>query len=298
MAEDLSGSRAGGLIPAEALAHVPGYTPDAPDVRVAPLTGGSVNRSYSVLTSAGRFVLRVSPGVDAWLAADRSVEVTLHEVAAAAGLAPRIVHADARDRWLVTEYVVGAMWNAGAFVDPDSLGRLGDRLRQLHSLPPPAAGRFDLLHALERYVRLIEGSGNSGSGTLEPLLERAEQAWRASGASERSPALLHHDLHASNIIDSEHGIVLIDWECAAVSDPLLDIACLLSYYEGSRGHAALLLRHAGLGDVSALQLESSVWLFDLHTYLWYRERRRRRRPTPGELEAERRLGERLGVVQA
>jgi thiamine kinase len=284
------------LILAEALVHVPGYAPGIQAVQIAHLAGGNLNRSYSVLTAAGRYVLRLSPAADAWLASDRSAERELHTAAAAAGIAPRIVHADPDDRWLITEYTAGPLWTAAEFSDPYSLGRLADLLRRLHALPAPVVGRFDLLRALDGYVQLIEASGTGTRSSLAGLLEKAAQAWRICGAAEREPALVHHDLHGSNIIESERGLVLIDWECAAVTDPLLDVACLLSYYPGAREHAAVLLRYSGLERVTTRELQGAVWLFDLHTYLWYRERRLRLKPTHAELEAERRLLVRLAVA--
>src|SRR5262249_15852480 len=105
----------------------------------------------------------------------------------------------------------------------------------------------------------------------------------------RPKAVLHHDLHGSNVIDSEPGLILIDWECAVVNDPLLDVACVLSYFDGARAYADVLLAHAGLGSVTNKQLAASVWLFRLHTWFWYRERRMRLDPTAAEIEAEQRL---------
>ena len=287
MVEDLSGSDTRELDLAEGLAHVPGYRPGDPSVRTFQLSGGSVNRSYSVSTSAGQYVLRLSQAPDAWLAPDRSVERQLHRIAAAAGLAPTIV--DATERWLITEYVSGRLWTEPDFADPVRLSRLGDTLRRLHALPAPDVGRFDLLKSLEGYMERI-GTEHSD---LTAHLDRAAAAWRISGAAERPLAILHHDLHASNLIDTGQGVVLIDWECAAVSDPLLDVACILSYHESSRPYASVLLEQAGLGHITSRQLSASVWLFDLHTYLWYRERRLRISPTDAEREAENRLAVRL-----
>src|SRR6201999_3134555 len=102
MVEDLSDdSRTRELKLAEALSHVPGYIPGDASMEVVRLSGGSVNRSHSVLTPAGRFVLRLSQGPDAWLTSDRTVERELHRIAAAAHIAPRVVAADPDDRWLV-----------------------------------------------------------------------------------------------------------------------------------------------------------------------------------------------------
>jgi thiamine kinase-like enzyme len=288
MVQNLSDPRARHLMLAEALAHVPGYSPA---IEPSELPGGSVNRSYEVSTPAGRFVLRLSRGPDAWLTSDRSVERELHRIASVAGIAPRVVHAN--DRWLITEYVAGRLWTEPDFANPERLTDLGDALRRLHELPAPECGRFDLLEALKGYAERVGAQVRDVADNVPHYLNSAAAAWRISGAAERPLAILHHDLHGSNIIESGRGLVLIDWECAAVSDPLLDIACILSYHESARPFASILLRHSGLGEVTFRQLAASVWLFDLHTYLWYCERRMRLSPTEAELEAEHLLSIRL-----
>jgi aminoglycoside phosphotransferase (APT) family kinase protein len=298
MVENLPDAPASGLMLAAALAHVPGYTGD-PSAEVTALPGGSLNRSYRVLTRAGRFVARLSPGPDAWLAADRAAERELHRAAAAAGIAPRIIHAD--EQWLITEFIAGRSWTSMDFGDPGRLERLGCTLRRLHELAPPQSGRIDLLRALQSYVRRIQVVAPE-TPQLEVFLGEARGAWSVSGAADRPVAIVHHDLHGSNLIDARGGLMLIDWECAAVADPLLDVACILSYHETARAHAPLLLKHSGLGTISPAQLAATVWLFDLHTYLWYRERRQRLVPSGAELEAEQRVLNRvtgaLGVESA
>jgi aminoglycoside phosphotransferase (APT) family kinase protein len=296
MAANLSNSRARDLILAEALAHVPGYEPDTLAAQVAPLAGGSLNHSYRVRTAAGSYVVRLSPEPDAWLVSDRRAERRLHGIAADAGLAPPIVHADPRDRWLVTQHVDGRLWSEADFAAPDRLQRLAELLQRVHALPAPSEGRVDVLHSLQKYTERIAASGQADRGSFAPLLERAAERWEATGAGTRAPAPVHHDLNGSNIIDNERRLTLIDWECAAVSDPLLDIACVLSYYEVARPHASLLLTHAGLDRVTPSQLQAAVWIFDLHTLLWYRERRLRLQPTEAELDAERALSARLGLA--
>jgi thiamine kinase-like enzyme len=288
MVEDLSDPRARELMLAEALAHVPGYSAA---VETSELSGGSVNRSYEVSTPAGRFVLRLSRGPDAWLTSDRSVERELHRIASGAGIAPPVVLAN--DRWSITEYVVGRLWTESDFANPERLAALGSVLRRLHELRAPECGRFSLLEALEGYAERVGAQVCDSADKVAHYLSSAAAAWRISGAAERPLAILHHDLHGSNIIESARGLVLIDWECAAVSDPLLDIACVLSYHESAWPYASILLRHSGLEEVTSRQLAASVWLFDLHTYLWYRERRMRLSPTDAELEAEHHLSMRL-----
>lgn len=289
MAQELSPARARELIPAQALARVPGAV-GASSVRIALLEGGTLNRSFRIDTDAGQYALRLSPGADAWLAVDRAVERELHARASAVGIAPRIVHADEHDRWLITELVVGRSWSGDDFADPECLARLGETLRRLHALPVPAScGRFDLLGTLDAYARRIDAPDRA----LDRYRDEAALSWSVVAAAARPAAILHHDLHASNLIESSAGLVLIDWECAAVSDPLLDVACILSYYETARAHAGLLLERCGLAGVTSCELAAAVWLFDLHVFLWYRERRQRLSPTDAELDAEHRLSVRL-----
>jgi hypothetical protein len=71
------------------------------------------------------------------------------------------------------------------------------------------------------------------------------------------------------------------------------VACILSYHESARPYASWLLHHCGLAEITSRQLAAAVWLFDLHTYLWYRERRLRRSATQAEREAEDQLAQRL-----
>ena len=182
----------------------------------------------------------------------------------------------------------GRQWRASRNSrHPEHLARLAATLRRLHALPAPDHGRFNLLRGVGG---LRQAHRVTSRGELANYVDIAATAWRISGAEDRPLAILHHDLHASNIIDGSQGLMLIDWECAAVADPLLDIACILSYHEAARDHASIVAAAIGLDGVTSRQLAAAVWLFDLHTYLWYRERRLRlmaRRDA--ELEAERRL---------
>jgi aminoglycoside phosphotransferase (APT) family kinase protein len=288
MAQDLSTSHCGELDQAEALGHVPGFS--VAEARVSALPGGGLNRSWLVQTPAGRFAMRWSPEPDAWLAGDRSIERLLHGLAAAAGLAPRIVHSDPQQRWLITDFVEGVSWGDAHFARRECLASLGETLRALHAITPPPQGRLDLLETLARYAQRLDQAREAAQVPAGEYLEQAAVGWQLSGAQQRPAAILHHDLYGANLIEVHPGrLVLIDWECAVVNDPLLDVACALSYFPAARAHADVLLEHAGLGEVTERQLAAAVWLFDLHTWLWYRERRLRRVPTPAEVAAERRL---------
>lgn len=295
MAQDLPDTGSRELSLAGALEHVPGF---AAGDAVTRMPGGSLNRTYAVSTQAGEFVVRLTPATDAWLTTDRSVERALQAAAAQAGLAPRLLCADANDRWSICELVAGDPWTARELADPECLGRLGDVLRRLHELPPPDCGRFDLPSALAAYEDRLALASDPNLPLIHAWVQHAAEAWLASGAARRPATVVHHDLNAANIIAGPGGLVLIDWECAAVCDPLLDVACVLSYYDSALEHADRLLEHSGLATVERIQWQAAVWLFDLHTLLWYWERRYRIAPTAAEEQAAARLAARVNESHA
>ena len=121
MVQDLARTRATDLIPEAVLAHVPGYGVGGFTARAARLYGGTVNASFRVDTSAGRFVVRLHDAMARTLGADHEREAQLHAAAAAAGLAPALVHVDPEHRFMVMEYVPGPVWGSQDFARPERL---------------------------------------------------------------------------------------------------------------------------------------------------------------------------------
>lgn len=297
MDSQTSGDGAGGVIPPEALARVPGFSPAA---RIRALTGGTVNRSFSVETNAGRYFLRLHEAAGLALGADHAREAHLQEAAAAAGLAPRLVYADPHHRFAISEFLAGRVWMPADFAQPAQLDKLGATLRRVHEVMPPIAAPFDLPALLNGFADRISTAVPDEQPTMERLMERARRSLLSSGCETRSATLFHSDPHHSNLIELQDGrVLLIDWEYAAVGDPLFDIACVLAYYPLAAPHACRLLQAAGLADLATpAMLEHEVWLYSLLGYLWYRARRLEIdsgvSASQSEFTAERAMLDRLG----
>jgi thiamine kinase-like enzyme len=257
---------------AAALRYVPGLEHGAAPLAVERLAGGSVNEVFRVDTAAGQFVLRLDgphwrrPGVD------RARELALHARAAAAGLAPSLVHAPAGTGLLVMEYVPGRPWSERDFESPPALERLGRRLAQLHELVPPRqVAVFDPLQVARGYAARIEArEGRARAGDVEPVLARLLAVGAQLSRITRPPAIVHGDLVHSNLIEGAR-LWLVDWEYAQVSDPLMDVACLLAYYPGARAHAPVVLATAGLA-ADAEELRLRIYIYEALSWLWYRAR--------------------------
>jgi thiamine kinase len=283
MAEELSPARARELIPPQALAPVPGYSAAA---RVTALAGGAINKTFCVETPEGRFILRLHDAAGIALGAHHLREARLQSAAAAVGIAPRVVHVDPSQRFMISEYLDGRVWTPADFTDVDSLRRLGGTLRRLHEIKPPIPAPFDLGALLSGFSERIVRADPAARAAMTQLMQRARVSLRECGTDARTPALFHSDLHHSNILEAGGRLFLIDWEYAAVGDPLNDLACLLAYYPQAVPHARALLESSGLApEATPAMLEHATWLYGRLNHLWDRVRlldAGNRAPTPAD----------------
>ncbi|MFI4913819.1 MAG: phosphotransferase [Steroidobacterales bacterium] len=268
-------------IPSAALRRVPGLEDGRAPLSWRRFTCGTVNEVFRVDTPQGRFVLRLDgarwrrPGVD------RAREHALHSAAAAAGLAPALVHAAPEEGLLIMEYLEGCPWNRDDYAKPENLARLGARLAQLHALAPPPLTPLDPLGTALAYAAAIPDSAEFDAAEralLETVLRRLQDAAAAMAASASPTGIIHGDLVHSNLLAGSR-LWLVDWEYAQIADPVMDAACLLAYYPAARPHAAVLLAATGLemGGIGQ-RLAAGMYVYEALTWLWHRARGERASP--------------------
>ncbi len=248
------------LIPQEVLAHVPGFTAGGA-MWAERMPGGTVNRSFRVQTGAGLFVARIHDEAAATLGAHHEREAKLHAVAAAAGLAPALLHVDSGYRFMIMEHVPGPTWTEADMSRPERLQQLAATLRALHAVTPPDVAPFEIGASIERlYDRLCAALPDEGA-ELSHFIDRARGALLLSDSARRPRVVIHNDLHHTNLMGTGGRLLLLDWEYGAVTDPLIDLACLLAYYPAAAPHSGTLLDASGLSeDVSPARLAAATWL--------------------------------------
>jgi thiamine kinase len=252
--------------PAWALARVPGLEQGATARRIERLGGGTVNEVYRVDSAAGRFVLRLDGAAWRRPGVDRARELVLHRAAAAAGLAPALVDAAPESQGLlIMEYLEGRSWGSPDYDDVHALRRLGERLYALHRLPAPAIDAFDPWQVAQAYVRQIDAAR---AGALEEPLQRLEALGAELRAGYAAMTVVHGDLWQGNVLQGAR-LWLLDWEYAQLSDPLMDVACVLAYYPGAERYRAELAAAAGF-DAHALErtLSARVYVYRALAWLW------------------------------
>jgi thiamine kinase len=250
--------------PPWALARVPGLVDGEPPLLVAPLGGGSVNEVFRVDSRLGRFVVRLNgpawrrPGVS------RERELALHRAAAAAGIAPPVLAAEPQaEGLLIMQYEDGRVWREQDFEDVAALRRLGERLQLLHSLAAPAIEPFDPWSVAVDYLRQI------AEPPAAAALARLERSCTAVGRQPTSACIAHGDLAQNNLLEGSR-LWLLDWEYAQLSDPLMDVACVLAYYPAAARHRADFAAAAGLGaQAVGEELAQRITIYQGLSWLWH-----------------------------
>jgi aminoglycoside phosphotransferase (APT) family kinase protein len=262
-----------------ALAHVPGAELTR-EVDVQVLGGGTTNAAFRVRTRAGSFVVRLHEPHTLDLGVDRGREALLHAAAARAGLASRLLAADPEGRFLVTEFLDGEPWQEVDLEDISRLSALAQTLSALHTLPAPQVPVLDPRVLLDRHLAQIAAADGAAALDLSPQVTRAHEILDRQAAIGRPACIIHGDLSHANVIGRDRP-QLIDWEYAAVADPLVDLACLVAYYPQLVTHGELLLAGCGLvGSATLLDLQDLASVYRLLSSLWYRRLALARRHPP------------------
>jgi len=210
---------------------------------VQTLVNGNTNNSYlieafcaekgSARATSKRFCLRLHAENSRILGISRTHEHAILDVLAPLNIAPRLVHFNRQLNFSVFPFIEGRCWSPKDFIRLGQRERLSNCLelvrKQKIDLP-----RFNYMQHLKRYLVEIEKKGDVNSKVktdivafLPELQHFMEEPWR--------PVLCHHDLIPENILDTDDGIVILDWEYAGLGHPEFDTRyvqhCINSQYK-------------------------------------------------------------------
>ena len=257
------------------------------------LAGSAVNLRVRVsgATAEGeqhwfvRFAGRDSTALGAHLTA----EATAHRAAAAAGLAPTLVHVDEVMGILISDWWPGRPWRwRQARRGIEAFSKL---VAHLHAIPVPLG--LPALHPATAARQLLaELPPLQGAETLENTAHRAmlnalERASRpmqeditapndtgvpSPTSAVSSPVLLHSDPHAGNILQAVDGSLrLVDFEYAGAGAPVHDLAVFATSHDLTGPQRQTLLAAyaaAGGGAISQKELQLACGVADTLWLAW------------------------------
>ncbi|MEO8337714.1 MAG: phosphotransferase [bacterium] len=188
----------------------------------AGLSGAGV---YKVAAPSGTFVLKIS-GSDQPLA-DWQHKLHSQQLAANAGLAPRVEHTDEARRSVVSEFVVDRSFPA-LFANPatreSAITLLGRTLRRVHELPlKPGSLAPDTQTYLAAMLAPLERDV-----TLPEFVVDAVQRVRAEPPPTTASVIVlsHNDVNPTNLVYDGERLLLLDWDASGPNNAYYDLAVI------------------------------------------------------------------------
>jgi aminoglycoside phosphotransferase (APT) family kinase protein len=146
-----------------------------------------------------------------------------------AGIGPRVLVADAGLGLLVMEDLTGRASTAtlDRFDDPADVERLVALRRRVHELRGLTRRRpvFDEVRAA---ARLAHGAGAAVPEDLDRMVRMLAPAEERIAATGIDLVPCHGDGTVSNVLVTEDRLLLVDWDCAGLMDPMQDLGVLLA----------------------------------------------------------------------
>jgi aminoglycoside phosphotransferase (APT) family kinase protein len=230
---------------------------------------GSLNATYHVRRGRQAYAMRVRGASEPAPGADPVWECRVSQWAAAAQLAPPLIHCDPAQGVQITRWVDGLAPAAAQVREPASIAQVAALIRRIHAARSPESPRVVTPASwIAQYQEILQGGGE-GSAAMRAKADAKLAA--LARLREAAPVLCHGDLHTGNLIETEGGLMALDWEYAHVSDPLWDLAGWSSAndFDGAL-RLALLEAYRGRAPAEDEQarLQLLAWLFDYVCLLW------------------------------
>jgi aminoglycoside phosphotransferase (APT) family kinase protein len=212
----------------------------SPVMSLEPIASGASALSYRIEVAGRSYLLRLeSSRRDEVRDPHRSYACM--RLAAEAGIAPAVHHADAASGVAITQFVSQrplADYAGGGQALRRDLGALVARLQAIPAFPPvlpyPAV--------IGRLLFWLFESGMYAPGLLAPHRQRFERIREALPWDSTSLVSGHNDLNPHNILFDGDRLWLIDWETAYGNDPLVDVATLMLFFARVPGQEIDLLQ--------------------------------------------------------
>jgi len=183
--------------------------------------GGITNRSYRLQAEGRDLVLRW-PGASASRYLDRRAEPINAQAVAELGLAPPVLAADSDAGWYITAFVTGAeALSASDVAEHETFTAVLDLLTRLHRSSVVFPFEQGLFKAIDLYLDLAP------TALMQEARRQLEPARLALLRNQMARVACHVDPNPANFLRAEDGrLLLIDWEFAAMEEPLWDLAAV------------------------------------------------------------------------
>lgn len=199
------------------------------EVSTVPLTGGRSNEAYIASDDNGRCVVRFCHDIPVHHV-NRDHEAMVSKASADAGFSPEMMlyEMPGDEGTMVFDFITAKTYDKDDVIE--NIERVVARLRDFHhGVAEAVSGQphlFNVFHVISDYIMTLKKGNSPYSGDLAGYKNISQQL-----KAVQIPELLifgHNDLVPQNILDDGEKIWFIDFEYAAFSTPLSDLANLAS----------------------------------------------------------------------
>jgi thiamine kinase len=217
-------------------------------VVVGTLQGGRTNNSFLIEAGSLQAVLRINAENSQCLGIDRRREADILSLLQPVGCIPKIYLMN--DQVLVSEFIIGHQWTDDYLKSTGNLEKITQLLNKIQAISlPENSQRRRYVDYCQHYIQqLPESRQASETSVIKELISVAEQVDQGGWV----PVISHHDLVPENLIETEQGLFILDWEYAAYGHPAIDLVRL--YGEGYSHPDAenLLILQQGIDELWSL----------------------------------------------
>ena len=251
------------------ISEVPGFESNT-NLTFRYLAEGITNENYWLNINGFEYILRINNPDSERIGLNRDTEIKIMSEVSSLNFTPEHIFYSQKSNFYFSKWITGKIWSNNDLQKQINLNRLAQRLKQLHNIPSHSFPRIDLMKRLDLYRTMIQ----QRHGEL-PSIEKRILSYtinRLGIINYSLPACLcHNDLIAANILEtSEQKICFLDWEYAAVNEPLFELAVICRGNQLSDENQLYLLQ-AYLGEDKNQIIEDFeiwCWFYDYLSLLW------------------------------
>ena len=186
------------------------------------IPAGLTNTNYRVEVDRTPCFVRIPGAATELLAVDRVNELHNTRAAAAAGVAPRVMHELPEWDVFVLEWLPARTMSVGALGAPGMPTRIAEVLRHLHA-GPRFRDDFDMFRLTERYLALVDARDIAIPAGYREHLGALPRIEAALAVAALATVPCHNDLLADNYLDDGERLWLVDWEYSGNNDPAFEL---------------------------------------------------------------------------
>lgn len=204
--------------------------PEHSITNLKPLHLGMTNKSFLFQVEGENYIFRI-PGEGSNALIDRKNEYAVYQAILPLKLSDTVIYFNSVSGVKITKLIKDARTaDAHNIHDVRLCMKAAEKL---HSSGITVENRFDFEEHINYYEKLAKEKNGILYNDYPKVRKMIDEILELLKPVKKSYALTHMDLVPDNLLITDSGVYLIDWEYAAMCDPLVDIAmfAIYSYYE-------------------------------------------------------------------